>query len=109
MANLISEHDVPPYNIIAVTFTNKATQEMKARLKGLLGNRADKLWAATFHSTALRILRRHAELLSYSHDFVVYDSQDSKSVVKNLIKDMNIDEKRYPPAFFLKAIDRAKL
>ena len=106
--NLVVNRAVDPRSILAVTFTNKATEEMHLRLNQLLGSDAEHLWVATFHGTALRILRRHAQHLGYKNDFAIYDDDDSKSVVKGLIKEMRIDEKKYPPSFFLRAIDRAK-
>ena len=108
IVHLVKAHGVHPKNILSVTFTNKASREMKDRLERLLGPQARYLWASTFHSTALRILRRHAQLLQYRYDFVVYDTQDTKGLMKGLLKELKIDEKKYPPQFFLKAIDRAK-
>ncbi len=108
VAHLVLAHGVKPWNILAVTFTNKATNEMRERLRVLLGDKADMLWAATFHSTGLRILRQHAHLLSYQNDFTVYDDKDSKALIKDILKECKIDEKRYPPQNFSRAIDRAK-
>ena len=81
---------------------------MRTRLSQMLGVNADELWVATFHSTALRILRRHAPHLGYKNDFNIYDDDDSKSVIKGIIRELKIDEKKYPPSFFMRAIDRAK-
>jgi DNA helicase-2/ATP-dependent DNA helicase PcrA len=108
IAHLILTHGVRPQNIIAVTFTNKATEEMRARLSAMLGERAENLWVATFHSAALRILRRNASHLGYQSDFVVYDDQDTKGVLKQVLKDCNIDEKKYSIQGFARAIDQAK-
>ncbi len=108
IAHLVKAHGVSPKHILAVTFTNKASREMKERLASLLGSQASHLWASTFHSTALRILRRHAQKLGYRADFVVYDTQDSKGVLKGIIKEQNIDDSKYPVSLFQKAIDKAK-
>jgi len=108
IAHLILAHSVRPQNILAVTFTNKATEEMRSRLSAMLGERAENLWVATFHSAGLRILRRHATHLGYQNDFVVYDDQDTKSVLKQVLKDCNIDDKKYPIQGFSRAIDQAK-
>ncbi|MCB0332495.1 MAG: UvrD-helicase domain-containing protein [Bdellovibrionales bacterium] len=108
IAHLVKAHSVSPKHILAVTFTNKASREMKERLASLLGSQASSLWASTFHSSALRILRRHAQKLGYSSDFVVYDTQDSKGVLKGILKEQNIDDSKYPVSLFQKAIDNAK-
>jgi DNA helicase-2/ATP-dependent DNA helicase PcrA len=108
VAHLVLHHGVRPGSILAVTFTNKAAGEMKQRLGKLLGDEATALWVSTFHSLGLRLLRRHAAVLQYSDDFVVYDDQDTKTVIKNLLKNQNIDEKRYSVALFRSAIDRFK-
>lgn len=108
IANLVTTHKVLPAQILAVTFTNKAANEMKTRLRSLLGQKADQVWAGTFHSICLRLLRRHAKLLGYSNDFVVYDDQDSKGVVKAILKELGINEKKHPIQSFLRVIDFAK-
>ena len=108
VANLVLSHGVRPQNILAVTFTNKATEEMRHRLRSLLGEGAEDLWVATFHSAALRMLRKHASRLGYTNDFVVYDTQDTKGVLKGILKELNIDEKRFPLQLFSHVIDQAK-
>lgn len=108
IVHLVLAHHVHPREILAVTFTNKATQEMRERLRKLLGDADAQLWVTTFHSAALRILRRHAPLLSYKNDFVVYDEQDSKSAMKEVIQQLNVDSKRFAPESFLQVIDQAK-
>ena len=108
VSNLILNHKINSYNILAVTFTNKAAGEMSDRLKSLLGPLVNDLWVTTFHSAALRILRRSAEKLGYSSNFVVYDDQDSKSLIKQVLKSLEIDEKKYPVYTFQSMIDRAK-
>ncbi|RIL09422.1 MAG: ATP-dependent DNA helicase PcrA [Proteobacteria bacterium] len=108
VANLVLQHGVKPQNILAVTFTNKATQEMRERLKSLMGEAADALWVSTFHAAGLKLLRRHANLLGYTNDFVVYDDQDSKSLLKRILKECDIEEKKFPLNEFARAIDFAK-
>jgi DNA helicase II / ATP-dependent DNA helicase PcrA len=108
IVHLIRDCGVAPGSILAVTFTNKATEEMRQRIAALLGERAGQVWVATFHSAALRILRHHASVLSYTSDFVVYDDQDSKSVIKGILKELSIDEQKYPVDSFSRAIDAAK-
>ena len=108
IAHLVLKHKVRPDEILAVTFTNKAAREMQKRVAGLLGDRIKHAWISTFHSIGLRFLRRHANILDYSNDFAVYDEQDSKNVIKNVLKNLAIDEKSYPAFEFVRAIDRAK-
>lgn len=108
VANLVLKHKVRPESILAVTFTNKATEEMRGRLRGLLGESAESLWASTFHSAALRILRRHASLIGYSNNFVVYDEDDSKALMREVLRACDLNEKQNPPKLFLRIIDRAK-
>lgn len=113
IAYLIDELGVSPYNILAVTFTNKAAGEMRERVDKILAGldnprTSDNLLIATFHSACLRILRVHADLLGYGKDFVVYDTSDQKTVVKGIIKDMNLDTKRYTPQYLLSVIGDCK-
>ena len=107
IAYMILEQHVDPYNILAVTFTNKAAKEMKTRVEELLGGGLSS-WIMTFHSACLRILRMHAEVLGYGRDFTVYDPTDQKTLVKNIIKELNIDGKRYTPSYFLGIISKCK-
>ena len=99
---------VAPWNIIAITFTNKAANELKDRLYAMLGDQADGVWAMTFHSACCRILRRNIEFLGYDPSFTIYDSSDSEKVMKEVIKDMNLDEKSFPAKSVLSAISAAK-
>lgn len=108
VANLVLNHSVWPDRILAVTFTNKAAGEMRNRLFSILGERAARIWISTFHSAGLRILRHHAPKLSYTNQFVVYDDQDTKGVLKQIIKELSINEERYPIDSFARAIDRFK-
>lgn len=109
IAHLVLGHNVNPANIMAVTFTNKAAGEMKERLKKLLGDEADKIWASTFHSAALKILRRHAISIGYpTNNFIVFDDNDSKSLIKRIMKELYITDKKLTPNYFLSIIDKAK-
>lgn len=101
-------HPVEPWRILAITFTNKAADELKARLENMLGAEANDIWACTFHSACVRILRRDAERLGYSGSFTIYDTSDCQSLMKRIIKDMDIDDKSFPPKAVLAEISRAK-
>jgi DNA helicase-2/ATP-dependent DNA helicase PcrA len=108
VAQLILEQGAPSSRILAVTFTNKAAQEMRERLHALLGTAGENLWITTFHSAGLRILRHNASRLSYTNQFVIYDDQDTKGVLKQVLKDLNINDDRYPLDTFSRAIDKFK-
>ena len=97
-----------PWHIIAITFTNKAANELKERLSVLLGPEAQDIWAMTFHSACCRILRRDIERMGYSKSFTIYDSSDSERVMKDIIKDMGLDDKTFPAKVVLNAISKEK-
>ena len=100
---------VEPWRIIAITFTNKAADELKERIERMLGpEAAADIWASTFHSACVRILRRDADKLGYPNSFTIYDTSDSLAVVKRIIKEMNLDEKAFPNRAVLTEISRAK-
>ena len=99
---------VEPWRILAITFTNKAAEELKSRLEKMLGPDANDIWASTFHSACVRILRRDAERLGFPKSFTIYDTSDSLSLVKHILKDFELDDKRYPPRALLGEISRAK-
>ena len=97
-----------PWSIIAITFTNKAANELKDRLCTMLGPEAQDVWAMTFHSACCRILRRDIERLGYSRSFTIYDTADSERLMKDLIKDMGLDDKTFPAKYVLSVISREK-
>ena len=99
---------VEPWRVIAITFTNKAADELKSRLAARLGPAADDIWARTFHSACVRILRRDADRLGYPRDFTIYDTADRLSVMKAIVREMDLDDKVYAPRSMLAAIDAAK-
>ena len=105
---LIEEKGVNPWNILAITFTNKAADEMRERAASLVGPGSENLWISTFHATCSRILRRHADLLGYNRSFTIYDSNDQKSLMKEVLKAMKIDTKQFPEKAVLSAISAAK-
>ena len=103
------EQGIHAGHILALTFTNKAAREMKSRIANLVGEQVARyLWMGTFHSICTRILRQEAELLGYTRDFTIYDTTDSKSVIKHIVKDMQLDEKTYKPNVILSRISLAK-
>ncbi|NLF01412.1 MAG: UvrD-helicase domain-containing protein [Anaerolineales bacterium] len=109
VAWLVLERDVAPWRIMAVTFTNKAAREMRERLEGMLGAaRASKLMLGTFHATCARILRREAEAIGISRDYVIFDADDQLRLVKRALQELGLDDKRYPPQAVHGAISRAK-
>ena len=99
---------VDPWRILAITFTNKAADELKARLESMLGEQAQDIWACTFHSACVRILRRGAENLGYTSSFTIYDTADSLSLLKHIVKDMELDDKMYAAKSVIGEISRAK-
>lgn len=108
IAYLISHLGVRPYNILAVTFTNKAAREMGDRVENLIGGRARGLMLGTFHAICARLLRREAEHLPFESNFVIFDEDDQRSLVKRALRDLNLDEKRYRPHSVHNSISRAK-
>ncbi len=108
IAYLIEEKDVNPWNIMAITFTNKAAGEMRERVDKLVGFGSESIWVATFHSTCVRILRRHIEELGYDTNFTIYDSDDQKTLMKNILKKLNFDSKMYKERAMLSVISSAK-
>jgi len=106
--NLCAVEPAVPWSIIAITFTNKAANELKERLTTLLGPEAQDIWAMTFHSACCRILRRDIERMGYTRSFTIYDSADSERIMKDIIKDMGLDDKTFPARYVLGAISKEK-
>ncbi|SMC47595.1 ATP-dependent helicase [Papillibacter cinnamivorans] len=105
---LCAVESAPPWSIIAITFTNKAAGELKERLSRMLGASALDVWAFTFHAACARILRREIDRLGYSRDFTIYDTDDGERVMKAVVRDLNLDEKTFPPKQILAHVSRAK-
>ncbi|SDN80304.1 DNA helicase PcrA [Alkalicoccus daliensis] len=108
MAYLIGEKGVPHWSILAITFTNKAAREMKERVASIIGGEAEEMWISTFHSMCVRILRRDIDRIGYNRNFTILDSGDQQTVLKRIIKEMNIDPKKFDARSMLGSISSAK-
>jgi len=108
VAYMIDECGISPWNILAITFTNKAAEEMRNRVNNLVGQGADSVWVSTFHSMCVRILRRHIDLIGFDNDFTIYDTDDQKTVMKDIFKRLDIDSKMIKEKAVLNAISSAK-
>ncbi len=108
VAHLIEVEGVPAYRILAVTFTNKAAREMRERLEKLVPGQASSLWVGTFHAVCARLLRAHAEACGVKRDFVIYDDSDQKAMLTRVVRDLKLDDRRYPPKLVAWRINTAK-
>ena len=107
IANMIS-HGINPWNILTITFTNKAANEIKTRINNKIGQGGEEIWAGTFHSTCVRILRRDCERIGYKSGFAIYDTADQTTLIKDCIKELGINDKDFPPKAIINAISGAK-
>ena len=108
LAEIVAVEPVQPWNILAITFTNKAAGELRQRLIDMIGEDAEKINASTFHSACVKILRREIENLGYQRSFTIYDDDDSKRIIKDAMKKLNLDEKVFNPKVFKNMISRCK-
>ena len=108
LKKIVSVNTIDPWNILAITFTNKAAGELKERISNMLGEAGDGLTAATFHSACVRILRRECEKIGFTSEFTIYDSDDSQRVMKSCLQELDISDKMFPPRVVLSEISRQK-
>jgi len=108
IAHILAKGDARPWEIMAITFTNKAADEMRRRVVDLVGADARDMWVSTFHSACLRMLRAHADVLGYQRGFTIYDAGDAETAVERIMKELNLDTKRLSPRSVSAAISAAK-
>ena len=108
IAYLIAEKNVKPWDILAITFTNKAANEMKSRVENLIGNMANDMWIGTFHSICVRILRKQIDRIGFDTSFIIFDTSDQRTLMKKIIRDQNLDDKIYTDKSVLYEISNAK-
>lgn len=109
VAYLIDEKGVNPWNILAITFTNKAAKEMKERVVSILGTVGEDVWVSTFHSMCVKMLRRDADLIGYNRQFTILDASDQQTLIKRILKEENIDPKNMIHAVFYRKLVRQKM
>ena len=108
VAYLLDQKDISPKNILAITFTNKAANEMKERVISLVGEEANRMQISTFHSVGLKVVRENYDKLGLDNNFTIFDSEDSLVIIKRILKEMDIDVKRFPPKSFKNRISSLK-
>ncbi len=108
IAYIIEENKAKPWNILAITFTNKAAREMKERVEKLIGDATNDMWLGTFHSICVRILRKYIERIGYESSFIIFDTSDQRTLVKQCMKELNIDDKMFTDRGVLSEISNAK-
>ena len=108
IAYLMQELNIKPWNILAITFTNKAANEMKERVENLVGEVAKDMWIGTFHSICVRILRRYIDRIGFTSSFIIFDSSDQRTLVKQCLKQLNIDDKMFTDRAVISEISNAK-
>ena len=108
IAYLIEEKKVKPWNILAITFTNKAAKEMKERVEKLIGDATNDMWLGTFHSVCVRILRKYIDRIGYESSFIIFDTSDQRTLVKQCLKELNIEDKMFTDRSVLSEISNAK-
>ena len=108
IAYLINEKHVSPWNILAITFTNKAAKEMKTRIENIIGEVSKDMWIGTFHAICLRILKRYIDRIGFNTSFVIFDTTDQRTLVKQIMKELNIDDKMFSDRGVLSEISNAK-
>lgn len=108
IAYIMQEKEVKPWNILAITFTNKAANEMKERVEKLVGEVSKDMWIGTFHAICVRILRKYIDRIGFKSSFVIFDTSDSRTMIKNFLKDLNIDDKMYTDRIVQYEISNAK-
>ena len=108
LADIVAYECIKPWSILAITFTNKAANELKSRIENMLGDKAQGITAATFHSVCVRILRREAQNIGFEQHFTIYDTDDSRRVIKSILSDLDINEKMFPPKLLMSEISASK-